>query len=77
MLRTAIPVVAVMLALLTGVGTKAPGRPFPIYPRPGGPPRAAAAMVDASSLPGRRWVVRRLASTTAAPGPHTQVDLNP
>jgi hypothetical protein len=77
MLRTAILVVAVMLALLTGVGTKAPDRPFPIYPRPGGPPRAAAAMVDASSLPGRRWVDRRLASTTAAHGPQVQLDLNP
>ena len=72
MLRTAIPVVAVMLALLTGVGTKAPDRPFPIYPRPGGPPRAAAAMVNASSLPGRRP-----ASTTAAHASHVQVDLNP
>ena len=73
MLRTAIPVVAVMLALLTGVGTKAPDRPFPIYPRQGGPPRAAAAMVaDASSLPSRRP-----ASTTAAHASHTQVDLNP
>ena len=55
MLRIAIPVVAVMLALLTGVGTKAPDRSFPIYPRPGGPPRAAAAMVE-----------RDLASGTAA-----------
>ena len=72
MLRTAIPVVAVMLALLTGVGTKAPDRPFPIYPRPGGPPRAAAAMVNASSLPGRRP-----ASTTAAHASHLQVYLNP
>ena len=72
MLRTAIPVVAVMLALLTGVGTKAPDRPFPTYPRPGGPPRAAAAMVDANSLTGRRP-----ASTTAAHGSHAQVDLNP
>ena len=73
MLRTAIPVVAVMLALLTGVGAKAPDRPFPIYPRPGGPPRAAATMVaDASSLPGRRP-----ASTTAAHGGAVQVDLNP
>ena len=52
MLRTAIPVVAVMLALLTGVGTKAPDRPFPIYPRPGGPPRAAAAMVERELAPG-------------------------
>jgi hypothetical protein len=69
MLRTAILVLAVMLALLTGVGTKAPDRPFPIYPRPGGPPRAAAAMVDANSLPGRRP-----ASTTTA---HVQLDLNP
>jgi hypothetical protein len=72
MLRTAIPVVAVMLALLTGVGTKAPGRPFPVYPRPGGPPRAAAAMVNANSLPGRRP-----ASTLAAHGSHAQVDLYP
>ena len=62
MLRTAIPVVAVMLALLTGIGTKAPDRPFPIYPRQGGPPRAAATMVaDASTLSDRRP-----ASTTAA-----------
>ena len=66
MLRTAIPVVAVMLALLTGVGTKAPDRPVPIDPRPGGPPRAAAAMVNASSLP-------RPASTTAAHASHLQV----
>ena len=72
MLRTAIPVVAVMLALLTGVGTKAPDRSFPIYPRPGGPPRAAAAMVNATSLPGRRP-----ASTTAAHRARLQVDLNP
>ena len=72
MLRTAIPVVAVMLALLTGVGTEAPDRPFPIYPRPGGPPRAAAAMVNASSLPGRRP-----ASTTAAHASRLQVDLIP
>ena len=73
MLRTAIPVVAVMLALLTGVGTGAPDRPFPIYPRQGGPPRAAATMVaDASSLPGRRP-----ASTMAAHGSHAQVDLYP
>ena len=50
MLRTAIPVVAVMLALLTGVGTKAPDRPFPIYPRQGGPPRAAATMVADASI---------------------------
>ena len=72
MLRTAIPVVAVMLALLTGVGAKAPDRPFPIYPRPGGPPRAAAAMVKGTSLS-----VPRRASTTAAHWSHTQVDLNP
>ena len=73
MLRTAIPVVAVMLALLTGVGTGAPDRPFPIYPRQGGPPRAAAAMVaDASSLPGRRP-----ASTASAHASHLQVYLNP
>ena len=62
-----------MLALLTGVGTKAPDRPFPIYPRQGGPPRAAAAMVDdATSLPGRRP-----ASTTADNSVRLQVDLNP
>jgi len=72
MLRTAILVVAVMLALLTGVGTKAPDRPFPIYPRPGGPPRAAAAMVDANSLPGRRP-----ASTMAEHVSHVQLNLNP
>jgi hypothetical protein len=73
MLRTAIPVVAVMLALLTGVGTGAPDRPFPIYPRQGGPPRAASAMVsDASTLPGRRP-----ASTTAAHASHRQVYPNP
>jgi hypothetical protein len=72
MLRIAIPAVAVMLALVTGLGTKAPDRPFPIYPRPGGPPRAAAAMVNANSLPGRRP-----ASTTAASGLHTHVALNP
>ena len=72
MLRTAIPVLAVMLALLTGVGAKAPDRTFPIYPRPGGPPRAAAAMVNATSLPGRRP-----ASTTAAHGALGQVDRNP
>jgi hypothetical protein len=72
MLRTAIPVLAVMLALLTGVGAKAPDRTFPIYPRPGGPPRAAAAMVNATSLPGRRP-----ASTTAAHGAQGQVDRNP
>jgi hypothetical protein len=77
MLRTAIPVVAVMLALLTGLGTNAPDRPFPIYPRPGGPPRVAAGLVDADSLPGGRWVYRRLASTTAERGSHTLVHLNP
>ncbi|HWH66968.1 MAG TPA: hypothetical protein VNS99_12765 [Gaiellales bacterium] len=66
MLRTAIPVVAVMLALLTGVGTGAPDRPFPIYPRQGGPPRAASAMVsDASNLSDRR------------PASRLQVYLNP
>jgi hypothetical protein len=72
MLRIAIPVVAVMLALLTGLGTKAPDRTFPIYPRPGGPPRAAAAMVNATSLPGRRP-----ASTRTAHGAQAQADLNP
>ena len=72
MLRIAIPVVAVMLALLTGLGTKAPDRSFPIYPRPGGPPRAAAAMVNATSLPGRRP-----ASTTAANRLQLQVYLTP
>ena len=73
MLRIAVPVVAVMLALLTGVGTGAPDRPFPIYPRQGGPPRAASAMVaDASTLPGRRP-----ASTTAEHASHLQVYLNP
>ncbi|HEV8154817.1 MAG TPA: hypothetical protein VGP67_04745 [Gaiellales bacterium] len=72
MLRTAIPVVAVMLALLTGVGTKAPDRPFPIYPRPGGPPRAAAAMVKGTSLS-----VPRRASTTADKSVQLRVDLNP
>jgi hypothetical protein len=72
MLRTAIPVVAVMLALLTGIGAKAPDRPFPIYPRPGGPPRAAAAMVNASSLPRRRPT-----STTAAHASQLQVYLSP
>jgi hypothetical protein len=72
MLRTAIPVVAVMLALLTGVGTKAPDRPFPIYPRPGGPPRAAAAMVKGTSLS-----VPRRASTTVDKSVQLRVDLNP
>jgi hypothetical protein len=72
MLRIAIPVVAVMLALLTGLGTKAPDRSFPIYPRPGGPPRAAAAMVKGISLPGRQP-----ASTTAAHASHLQVYLKP
>lgn len=72
MLRTAIPVVAVMLALLTGVGTNGPDRSFPIYPRPGGPPRAAAAMVNATSLS-----VPRRASTTAAHRAQLQVDLIP
>ena len=55
MLRIAVPVVAVMLALLTGTGTKAPEHRFPIYPRPGGPPSAAAAMVKVTSLPSVRW----------------------
>jgi hypothetical protein len=72
MLRTAIPVVAVMLALLTGVGTKAPDRPFPIYPRPGGPPRAAAAMVKGTSLS-----VPRRASTTVDKSVQLRVELNP
>ena len=62
-----------MLALLTGVGTNAPDRPFPIYPRPGGPPtKAAVAMVRATSLPGRRP-----ASTMAAHRPDAQVGLKP
>ena len=72
MLRIAIPVVAVMLALLTGLGTKAPQRPFPVYPRPGGPPGAAAAMVKGTSPP-----VPRRASTMAENSVHLQVDLNP
>jgi hypothetical protein len=69
MLRTAIPVVAVMLALLTGVGAKAPDQGIPIYPRPGGPPRAAAAMVKGISLS-----VPRRASTTGDNNAHLQVD---
>jgi len=72
MLRIAIPVLAVMLALLTGVGTKAPNRSFPIYPRPGGPPRAAAAMVNATALP-----VPRRASTTADNRVRFRIDLIP
>jgi len=72
MLRIAVPVVAVMLALLTGLGTKAPARQFPIYPRPGGPPRAAAAMVRGTSLS-----VPRRASTTADNSVRLQVDLSP
>ena len=72
MLRTAIPVVAVMLALLTGVGTKAPDRPFPIYPRPGGAPPAAGAKVKP-----RRHTGPRPASTTAAHASPLQVYLNP
>ena len=72
MLRIAIPVVAVMLDLLTGLGTKAPDRQFPIYPRPGGPPRAAAAMVKGTSLS-----VPRRASTTADNSLQLQVDLTP
>ena len=71
MLRIAIPVVAVMLALLTGLGSKAPDRSFPIYPRPGGPPRAAAAMVKGTTLS----VPRR--ATTAENSVQLQVDLNP
>jgi hypothetical protein len=72
MLRIAIPVVAAMLALLIGLGTKAPDRSFPIYPRPGGPPRAAAAMVTATELQ-----VPRRASTTADNSVQLQVDLIP
>jgi len=72
MLRIAIPVVAVMLALLTGVGAKAPDRSFPIYPRSGGPPRAAAAMVNATALP-----VPRRASTTADNRERFRIDLIP
>jgi len=72
MLRIAISVVAVMLALLTGLGSKAPDRSFPIYPRPGGPPRAAAAMVEGTTL-----AVPRRASTTADNSVQLQVDLNP
>ena len=72
MLRIAISVVAVMLALLTGLGSKAPDRSFPIYPRPGGPPRAAAAMVKGTTL-----AVPRRASTTADNSLQLQVDLNP
>jgi hypothetical protein len=72
MLRTAIPVVAVMLALLTGLGTKAPDRSFPIYPRPGGPPRAAAAMVKGISLS-----APRRPSTTADNRVRSQVVLTP
>jgi hypothetical protein len=72
MLRIAIPVLAVMLALLTGVGTKAPNRSFPIYPRPGGPPRAAAAMVNSAS-----HARPRLVSTTADNSVRLQVVVNP
>jgi hypothetical protein len=72
MLRIAIPVVAVMLALLTGLGSKAPDRSFPIYPRPGGPPSAAAAMVKGTSLS-----VPRRASSTADNRVRLQVDLIP
>jgi hypothetical protein len=72
MLRIAIPVVAVMLALLTGLGTKAPDRPFPVYPRPGGPPRAAAAMVSTASHAGPRWT-----STTSDKSVQLQVELIP
>jgi hypothetical protein len=77
MLRTAIPVAAVMLALLTGLGTRAPDQPFPIYPRPGGPPRAASALVDANSLSIRRLVNGRPASITAVRGWYAQRDLYP
>jgi hypothetical protein len=72
MLRIAIPVVAAMLALLIGLGTKAPDRSFPIYPRPGGPPRAEAAMVKGTTLS-----VPRRASTTAENSVQLQVVLNP
>jgi hypothetical protein len=72
MLRIAIPVVAVMLALLTGLGTKAPDRMFPIYPRPGGPPRAAAAMVNTASHAGPQR-----ASTKAGNRVQLQVELIP
>jgi hypothetical protein len=72
MLRIAIPVVAVMLALMTGVGAKAPDRPFPAYPRPGGPPRAAAVMVSATSNR-----APRRASTSADSSVQFQVDLIP
>ena len=72
MLRIAIPVVAVMLALLTGLGTRAPDRSFPIYPRPGGPPRAAAAMVNTASHAEPRWT-----STTSDKSVQLQVVLNP
>ncbi|HVI37089.1 MAG TPA: hypothetical protein VM684_12730 [Gaiellales bacterium] len=72
MLRIAIPVAAVMLALLTGVGAKAPGRPFPVYPRPGGPPRAAAAMVNATSKRAPRH-----ASASAEHSLRSEVDLIP
>jgi hypothetical protein len=72
MLRIAIPVVAVMLALLTGLGTKAPDRSFPIYPRPGGPPRAAAAMVNTASHAGPRWT-----STTSDNRVRFRIDLIP
>jgi len=72
MLRIAVPVVAVMLALLTGMGTNAPARQFPIYPRPGGPPSAAAAMVRGISLS-----VPRRASSTADKSVRLQVELTP
>jgi hypothetical protein len=72
MLRIAVPVVAVMLALLTGMGTKAPARQFPIYPRPGGPPSAAAAMVKGTSL-----AAPRRASSTAGDSLQLRVQLSP
>jgi len=72
MLRIAVPVVAVMLALLTGMGTKAPARQFPIYPRPGGPPSAAAAMVRGTSLS-----VPRRASSTVDNSVRLQAELSP
>ena len=61
-----------MLALLTGMGTKAPARQFPIYPRPGGPPSAAAAMVRGTSLS-----VPRRASSTVDNSVRLQAELSP
>lgn len=63
MLRTAVPVAAVMLALLAGVGGRAPQPPPSSQVVPKQPAR-----VDLSTLAGRQWAYYRLLAENVKPG---------